>query len=62
MVRIGPEQQAEALARPHVRKIDFTGRPMRGMIMVAAAGLENDTELEAWVQRGVAFASGLPAK
>jgi TfoX/Sxy family transcriptional regulator of competence genes len=62
MVRVGPEQQAEALARPHVRKMDFTGRPMRGMIMVAAAGLENDTELEAWVQRGVAFASGLPAK
>ena len=62
MVRVGSEQQADALAQPHARELDFTGRPMRGMIRVAAAGLENDTDLEAWVQRGVAFASGLPAK
>jgi TfoX/Sxy family transcriptional regulator of competence genes len=62
MVRVGPEQQANALAQPHARKLDFTGRPMRGMVVLAAAGLVNDSDLEAWVQRGVAFASRLPAK
>ena len=62
MVRVGPEQQADALAQPHARELDFTGRPMRGMVVVAAAGLDNDADLQAWVQRGVAFVSGLPAK
>jgi hypothetical protein len=35
---------------------------MRGMVVVAVAGLDNDADLEAWVQRGIAFVSGLPAK
>ena len=62
MVRVGPEQQADALAQPHARELDFTGRPMRGMVVVAAAGLESDADLDAWVQRGVAFTSSLPTK
>jgi TfoX/Sxy family transcriptional regulator of competence genes len=62
MVRVGSEQQADALAQPHARELDFTGRPMRGMVVVAAAGLDNDADLHAWVQRGVTFVSGLPTK
>jgi hypothetical protein len=62
MVRVGPERYADALAQPHVRDLDFTGRPMRGMIVVAAAGLGGNADLEAWVRRGIAFVSGLPAK
>jgi TfoX/Sxy family transcriptional regulator of competence genes len=62
MVRVGAEQYADALAQPHARELDFTGRPMRGMIVVDAAGLSSDADLEAWVRRGVAFVSGLPAK
>jgi TfoX/Sxy family transcriptional regulator of competence genes len=61
MVRVGPEQYADALAQPHARELDFTGRPMRGMIVVDAAGLNSDADLEAWVRRGIAFVSGLPA-
>ncbi|SRR6266566_6866339 len=30
MVRVGPRRYSEALGRPHVRPLDFTGRPMRG--------------------------------
>jgi hypothetical protein len=62
MVRVGPEQQADALAQPYARELHFTGRPMRGMVVVAAAGLDNDADLQAWVQRGIAFVSSLPAK
>jgi TfoX/Sxy family transcriptional regulator of competence genes len=28
MVRVGPARYAEALARPHARPMDFTGRPL----------------------------------
>jgi len=62
MVRVGPEQYADALAQPHACELDFTGRPMRGLIVVDAAGLTSDANLETWVRRGVAFVTGLPAK
>lgn len=62
MVRVGPEKYTEALAQPHARTMDLGGRPMRGMVMVALEGLASDAALAAWVQRGVQFASSLPAK
>jgi TfoX/Sxy family transcriptional regulator of competence genes len=31
MVRLGPDGADAALSRPHVREMDFTGRPMKGM-------------------------------
>jgi TfoX/Sxy family transcriptional regulator of competence genes len=39
MVRLGPESADRALERPHVRPMDFTGRPMTGMVFVEPAGL-----------------------
>ncbi len=62
MVRVGPDANDEALARPHTRVFDMTGRPMRGWVLVAAEGVGGDRELAAWVQRGVAFARSLPPK
>jgi hypothetical protein len=62
MVRVGPEQFSSALAQPHARMIDFTGRPMKGMVMVAPEGVAADEALAAWVGKGVAFAASLPAK
>jgi hypothetical protein len=62
MVRVGPEVWAEALARPHVREMDFTGRPMKGFVYVGTEGFEDDADLAAWVARGVGFAASLPAK
>ncbi len=32
MVRVGPDAHDDAIARPHVRSMDFTGRPMRGFV------------------------------
>jgi TfoX/Sxy family transcriptional regulator of competence genes len=37
MVRLGPEGADRALKQPHVRPLDFTGRPMRGMVFVEPA-------------------------
>jgi TfoX/Sxy family transcriptional regulator of competence genes len=62
MVRVGPEQYDTALARPHARLMDFTGRPLRGMVYVGHAGLASGAALRAWVERGAAFAASLPAK
>jgi TfoX/Sxy family transcriptional regulator of competence genes len=62
MVRVGPDAYAASLARPHARPMDFTGRPMKGLVYVAPEGLEDDDDLRAWVARGVDFAGSLPPK
>ena len=62
MVRVGPDGTHAALARRHTRLFDMTGRPMRGWILVAPAGVKTERQLAAWVSRGVQFARTLPAK
>lgn len=62
MVRVGPDAYDGALARPHVRPMDFTGRPMKGMVMVGAAAIASDDGLRDWVERGLAYAGSLPPK
>ena len=62
MVRIGPDQTDEVLSMPHVRPMDFTGKPMNGFIYVARAGLTSEDEVARWVDFGLKFNSTLPAK
>ena len=62
MVRVGPERHEEALARPHARPMDFTGRPMKGMVYVGPEGYRSDADLAAWVSQGAQFAATLPPK
>ena len=62
MVRPGPDNFEAALALPHAKPMDFTGRPMKGFVYVESEGLATDTGLAEWVERGAAFARSLPAK
>jgi TfoX/Sxy family transcriptional regulator of competence genes len=61
MVRLGPEAADRALAEPHVRPMDFTGRPMSGMVFVEPAGLAG-LALQSWVRDAADYARGLPPK
>lgn len=62
MVRVGPEAYDEALAQPHARVFDMTGRVMRGWVVVAAEGIADDGALGDWVRRGADYARSLPPK
>ena len=62
MVRVGREGYDDALAHPHAREMDFTGRPMTGYVYIDAAGIAEDGGLREWVERGVAFVTTLPAR
>jgi hypothetical protein len=62
MVRVGPESYDRMLRQRHVRRMDFTGRPMKGFVYVVPAGYETDEGLARWVGAGVAHATSLPAK
>ena len=55
MVRVGPDQYAESLAQPHAREMDFTGKPLSGMVYVEPAGFADDADLALWLERCAAF-------
>ena len=62
VIRVGKENLKEALALPHSRPFDMTGRPMRSFVYVAAEGLADDEGLAGWAQRGFGYAQSLPPK
>src|SRR3954471_12493369 len=61
MLRLGPDEATTALSRPHVRPMDFTGRPMKSMVYVEPAGTEGEP-LEDWVRAALPHADQLPPK
>lgn len=62
MVRLDPADAEQALAEPSVRPMDFTGRPMRGMVFVDSVRTASDDDLAAWVDAGADPATSLPSK
>jgi hypothetical protein len=60
MARVGPDRHQHALSRPHARLMDFTGRPLRGFVLVGAPGIRTDAALERWIDETVSFALSLP--
>ncbi|WP_319024632.1 TfoX/Sxy family protein [Microbulbifer hainanensis] len=60
MVRVGPEKYQDALAERYTRPMDYTGRPLKGMVYVEEDAVAAD--LDDWVGRGADFASSLPPK
>jgi hypothetical protein len=62
IVRIAPDDTGPALKAPHTRLFDITGRPMKGWILVAPAGLKTAATLGKWTAMAVAYAGSLPKK
>ena len=62
VIRVGKPAHEEALSQPHVRPMDFTGRPMKGWVYVDPPGIQTDELLLQWLQKGIAFAASLPSK
>jgi TfoX/Sxy family transcriptional regulator of competence genes len=62
MIRVGAESREQALREPHVRPMLLGGRVLSGFICIEPAGFAADEALASWVQRGLDFACGLPAK
>jgi TfoX/Sxy family transcriptional regulator of competence genes len=62
MARLGEEGADRALDELHVRPMDFTGRPMRKIVLVEPAGTAGDDQLAGWVARALEFVATLPPK
>lgn len=62
VVRIDPNETDELLDKPHVRPMDFTGRPMKGFLYISPGALNTDRELENWIELSVDYVSTLLPK
>lgn len=62
MARVGPEKYEACLKIPYVRQMDFTGKPLRGMVYIAAAGVDSEQQLAAWIELSKSFALSLEPK
>lgn len=62
IARVGPDAQEDALAQPGARVFDFTGRPMKGWVVVDGAAVAEDEALDDWIARCRDFVEALPPK
>ncbi len=62
MLRLGTEGADAALDDPHVRPMDFTGRPLAGFVYVAPEATAKPTDLRRWLGSALVFVSTLPPK
>jgi TfoX/Sxy family transcriptional regulator of competence genes len=62
MLRLTPKLATAALRERHTKPMDFTGKPLKSMIYVEAAGIDSDSLLEKWVLSAEQVARALPGK
>jgi hypothetical protein len=62
IARLGPDEGEAVLLEPHVRAFDITGRPMRNWVAVEPKGVEDDDQLNGWIDLALTFVRTLPAK
>jgi TfoX/Sxy family transcriptional regulator of competence genes len=61
IVRLSRDDAQAALARPHARPMDFTGRAMRDFVSVRPEGLKGRA-LRGWVEAAIAAAESRPSR
>lgn len=62
MARVGPDRYNERLQKEHARTMDFTGKPMKGMLYVEPGGLQSDQHLSEWIEVCLKYIQTLPPK
>jgi TfoX/Sxy family transcriptional regulator of competence genes len=62
MVRVDPAETEALLGLEGVEPFEMRGRPLGGWVRVAPEAVDTRDELEAWVQRALAYARSLPPK
>ncbi len=62
MLRVGKAYYDEALRQDFVRKMDFTGKPMSGYVLLEPEGYSEDEELSAWIEHALSFTLSLEPK
>lgn len=62
MVRVVQEKYHKALAKPHARVMDFTGKPLKNFLYAGNEAVKTKKQLESWVALGVEFVKSIKDK
>ena len=62
IARLGLDEGEAARLEPHVREFDITGKSMRNWVAVEPEGVEDDDQLNDWIERAMKFVKTLPKK
>ena len=62
IIRVPRDEYAATLEIDHVREMDYSGRPMRGWVLVGPGATDADENLAEWVRYGATTALALPPK
>jgi hypothetical protein len=52
MVRVPDDEFDGVMRGPHLRPMDFTGKPLRGFVYVSPPGFRTAAALQRWLSRG----------
>lgn len=55
MARVGPENEDLWLSKKGSRRLDFTGKRMKGFYFVAPEGVDLDADMDEWVKACLDF-------
>jgi len=55
MARIGIDAYEDAVVKPGIHPMDFTGRPMRGYVFASPEAIDMEEDLEYWLQLALDF-------
>jgi len=62
MARVGPERYDKALGDVYASIMNFTGRPIKGVIYLEPEAIETDKDLHSWIALCEKFTLSLPPK
>ncbi|MGZ8379970.1 MAG: TfoX/Sxy family protein [Nitrospira sp.] len=62
MVRVMSDRYETLLSKPHARKMDFTGKPLKGFLFIGENGYCAASDLTSWLDEAVECAKSKPPK
>ena len=62
VARVGPDAYESALKQKHVTEMDFTGKPLKGMVYILDSGTKRQDSVNKWVEKSLEFTKTLPKK
>ncbi len=62
LVRLDTSDMEKALKKKGVRRMEFTGRPMKNFLFVEEIGYEKESDMEGWIELALRHNQSLPEK
>lgn len=62
MIRTDPETYETELKHKHAHIMDFTGRPMKGMLYIHPDGTKRRDSIQKWLNKAIDYVKKLPKK